>query len=533
MARLKLLRLQLPLQQLPPPKNRPCRNDGDRAPHHRRNNQNNAHRRPPAKKRCLLLLLLLLAPATRQQQSEPEEPAVHAPPPNNGDLQQQQELQQWSVQQYVVERVGRPTFAYLRAQTTTYVVPYVARAADAIEERWRRGGGAAEYEEEIIEEVVVGAAVEEEDEAAGQQPPKSSPWERTLVWFLLFLLLQMVFFPLWLNPILSTTVSASRVFLSLYKSLLVAPSMGGPSSSPVDLESRIRERMLAMEKLQQELHASTDVREQARQKLGEATEALQGTVAEQLQSFEQASRDDSLVVKNLKQLVELEGDDFAKSPHLPVVSALLKNSSGVTTTSFVDTSRVELWSVSEDDSVACADTEDSLDRAKFDEALEMIRSEAKDAVASIQHEPDMIAAVQSWIRHTFRAETGMGVSDSGSVRSTVSTTSNQNKAGRVRQAIAERLELESADQTGIFDYASILNGARVIRSKTSPSLIDNLPMVNRMAAFWGLRFYGHGPEAALTPTHPPNALGQCWSFEQQQEVAAATQQQRATRRSVS
>jgi len=82
--------------------------------------------------------------------------------------------------------------------------------------------------------------------------------------------------------------------------------------------------------------------------------------------------------------------------------------------------------------------------------------------------------------------------------------------------IDKRLEVERADRTGRIDYASLQAGARVIQSgarSTSPSLVDNLPLFNRILAYWRLRFYGHGPEAALTPTFPKNALGQCWSVE--------------------
>jgi Sad1 / UNC-like C-terminal len=85
----------------------------------------------------------------------------------------------------------------------------------------------------------------------------------------------------------------------------------------------------------------------------------------------------------------------------------------------------------------------------------------------------------------------------------------------IKHMIAARLEFERADQTGRVDYAALYNGASVIRKgerATSPSLVDSLPIVNRLAAALRLRFYGHGPEAALTPTHPTTALGQCWAF---------------------
>lgn len=64
------------------------------------------------------------------------------------------------------------------------------------------------------------------------------------------------------------------------------------------------------------------------------------------------------------------------------------------------------------------------------------------------------------------------------------------------------------------DYASLRMGASVVYSETSPSLKDTLPLFNRFMQSVKLRFYGYGPEAALSITSPPWALGQCWSFQQ-------------------
>jgi hypothetical protein len=84
---------------------------------------------------------------------------------------------------------------------------------------------------------------------------------------------------------------------------------------------------------------------------------------------------------------------------------------------------------------------------------------------------------------------------------------------RARDVITKVLEKERADQLGVVDYASVLSGASVMTRATSPSLVDSLPLLNRLMQHARLRFYGHGPEAALTPTFPVNALGQCWAFE--------------------
>merc|ERR1711935_984310 len=85
------------------------------------------------------------------------------------------------------------------------------------------------------------------------------------------------------------------------------------------------------------------------------------------------------------------------------------------------------------------------------------------------------------------------------------------------QTIERRLDVHRADTTGIYDHASLKNGAEIIyggKRGTSKSLIDDLPVFNRILQNSKLRFYGFGPEASLTATYPPNALGQCWSFRQ-------------------
>ena len=89
-------------------------------------------------------------------------------------------------------------------------------------------------------------------------------------------------------------------------------------------------------------------------------------------------------------------------------------------------------------------------------------------------------------------------------------------AQAVKEIISHRLGLDIADGDGMLDFASIRSGATVVFAgprRTSPSLKDNLPLLNRLLASAKLRFYGHPPEAALNPTFPPNALGQCWAFE--------------------
>ena len=81
--------------------------------------------------------------------------------------------------------------------------------------------------------------------------------------------------------------------------------------------------------------------------------------------------------------------------------------------------------------------------------------------------------------------------------------------------IDHHLEVDDADRTGKFDYATAIHGGRVLRRgpfATSYSYYETLPLLNRLLAYTKLRFYGHPPEVALYPTFPMHARGQCWSF---------------------
>jgi Sad1 / UNC-like C-terminal. len=87
---------------------------------------------------------------------------------------------------------------------------------------------------------------------------------------------------------------------------------------------------------------------------------------------------------------------------------------------------------------------------------------------------------------------------------------------QVQAIINHEIEKTKADATGKHDYASLRSGAAIISEDplgTSPSLVQNLPLGNQLMSKLGLRFYGHGPDAALEPTFPRDSLGQCWSFE--------------------
>jgi len=172
----------------------------------------------------------------------------------------------------------------------------------------------------------------------------------------------------------------------------------------------------------------------------------------------------------------------------------------------IDKDRLQAWS-DELQKLIDNSTDDILkDDEIADEIRRWIRSEIKDGLEWDKVLSDFtIEKLASQIVKKDKKEGGKGKSKGGS--------SLQSDA--ILAQIAERIELEIADQTGRFDFASIRNGAVVVREgprATSRSLVQSLPYFNRIMAHVGLRFYGYGADAALTPTDPPGALGQCWAF---------------------
>jgi glutaredoxin 3 len=103
----------------------------------------------------------------------------------------------------------------------------------------------------------------------------------------------------------------------------------------------------------------------------------------------------------------------------------------------------------------------------------------------------------------------------GTKKDTSSSPAGAYNARAASKDIDRLLEIEDADRTGKFDYASVIHGARVLRRgprATSLSLFEGLPLINRVLAYSKLRFYGHPPEVALRPTTTLYSPGHCWSF---------------------
>jgi hypothetical protein len=149
------------------------------------------------------------------------------------------------------------------------------------------------------------------------------------------------------------------------------------------------------------------------------------------------------------------------------------------------------------------------------QAARSLNQAAQDTVREIIQDPEIEESVKEWVQEELETipieDATSEVSEVEDVGLLIGVTEHDAK-----KMIDERLEAALGDSAGLLDVVARYNGAEIVRRgprATTPSLVQSLPLVNRLMAAAKLRFYGHGPYAALTPTIPPDALGQCWSFE--------------------
>jgi Sad1 / UNC-like C-terminal len=217
----------------------------------------------------------------------------------------------------------------------------------------------------------------------------------------------------------------------------------------------------------------------------------------------------------------------------------------------VDLTKLELWDMSnvtnmgsEETATTCAgasavtETAINATNAVFaDNVTDWIKGVLTTALEKVQaivsnEDTQATSAIKSWIRHETNiiletlhlksnATPAIGTgTDNNSADGTDGTDKNSTTPGptsisKFRALVKTRLEIENADQTGRVDYAMVANGAKVIttgQAATSRSLVQDMPLLNKLAHVLQVRFYGYGPDIALTPTYPMNALGQCWAF---------------------
>lgn len=187
----------------------------------------------------------------------------------------------------------------------------------------------------------------------------------------------------------------------------------------------------------------------------------------------------------------------------------------------------------------------SLERAHVYEAKEQLVNLASLTVQNAAKDGKMMESIQSWASEVIEEIEDTMISDDIPEVDTLKLNLNKYDSPpqenisvglsqtEVQSIIDKRLEKEMADLTGEFDYASAQSGGTVIHSgpqRTSLSLVDNMPLLNKFLSWTKLRFYGYGPDIALIPTYPKTALGQCWSFEKEgsrQRIGIITDMERS------
>ena len=381
---------------------------------------------------------------------------------------------------------------------------------------------------------------EDTDETAGKVP---SPLEKTLVWCFILLVLQAIFWPVWINPIFTQLMEVSDGSILYLKTVAGIPPVTeyhdkvitkteyvkrNATDPPEVIEVEIEVEGKAINPNTAILENLLQALSQTREKYNDEVRSLEDTSSElheALGSKETARMTWETAVRkmetNLKSIIDSEEelepraglDDFL----LGIVNDVrqLEQLAGGKTLnpSLVRIDGVEMWETSsepctkppvpaKEDSTVSAE-----DLARYRQELLQLSTQS---VSSVVSEESLVDAVDVFFQDEVNAivEEHMPEESNELVFGIDETTA--------QSAIHERMEVERADGTGKPDYAMMQAGAAIIRSgprATSPSLIDSLPVLNRLMANAKVRFYGHGLEAALIPFVSANALGQCWGFE--------------------
>lgn len=350
--------------------------------------------------------------------------------------------------------------------------------------------------------------VDENDEHVQVSSPLLT---RSYVWFILLLLLQLL---CW-NPIVSTVNDTSDFSLGVYKTLVGTRDLSTAvtvSKEKLDLQE-LQEVSRLLESLEQDANMDNEMAF-VEKKLVE----IRGRMRERHEALEDWKDGLEDVESALHGLATAESMDnvprlfFRANEILGFFKDMVPPD---LSTEILDTTYVFLWEIAS--SANCKKPSDASDDSLLTlEMLQMGLDELRQmylvSASEIMSDKKVSSSLRDWIRDAV-PKNATSQSEEEEKESIPMNGLTQDMA---RDVIAEFLEKERADQLGVVDYASILAGATVIRvgdRATSPSLVDSLPLLNRLMEHARLRFYGYGPEAALTPTFPFNALGQCWAFD--------------------
>ena len=181
----------------------------------------------------------------------------------------------------------------------------------------------------------------------------------------------------------------------------------------------------------------------------------------------------------------------------------------------LDLEHIKLWNISTN-LTECGQT-DLLTEGRVLDAQRQLLLDVQEETSKLINDKRVEKAVIEW----FLQDTAERFTEPIEVVPNASAVSNVPRGSSIdsiRKVIQSRMDVVAADLTGKVDYAAISSGGLIIKTgkyATTASIVDSLPYGNRLLHILRLRFYGHGPEAAITPTYPfepSKALGQCWSF---------------------
>lgn len=410
------------------------------------------------------------------------------------------------------------------------------------------------------------AQPEEEQEEQPQEAASGTYSEyptKAWFWFVIFLLLQATAYPFVQKTVLSgagvISTGALHFYKRVYYKMVPLPTKKITNQTFVDevmsvvkeRQQKKRDMLRDLKEMQKLLTGGIKGMESNARDLEEDSEFLDKRVSDHKAPVEQLHEK----LLRINDLLQDKADDDIQDimKHFKEIRTALGRTDE---TKLLDLTSLDLWEIPEMPD-ACEDgevdelnedSEDSMsaDSSDYNEAStvvdrdrleEWLLEEVQDLVSASTDEIMKDDAISKQVRKWIALQINKDVDwEKALAKFTVDEVSKlvqkeKNKAissqegslhsDVIVQQIQERLEIEIADQTGQFDYASIRNGAAVIGGgprSTSHSLVHELPVFNRLLAHTGMRFYGHGADAALTPTDPPDALGQCWSFQSEDDL---------------
>jgi Sad1 / UNC-like C-terminal len=336
-------------------------------------------------------------------------------------------------------------------------------------------------------------------------PPSATFWrtlglDRTLGWLVLLLLLQLLLFPLWKQTIWSGTMALSHVLVSVVR---------WTDRTAHHPQEEIQKALQTLDQLQgnlQELQQQEAAHWQQWQAAVEQTEdfdakehqARRASLTAQIQQLHEANEEDD--VEALVDIVEAQNDD-RPGPQLLHLAHLRRLLSKLLPP---EHSQVRPEGTCGDDAAPRdVNASDAL-RSKLSAQIQWLQR--NDTTHPLHRRARLWVQrqVQQQVR---RFQTALDKLEQR--QKDASSGKDPNALLRALQRVIEqRFIMESSGGDHRIDYAAVQHGGRVVAS--SASLVDDLPLLNRLAAFWKLRFYGHGPAVALTPSG--GTLGHCWSL---------------------